>query len=132
MNKSQNERIGVIGGGLGGLAAACTLAARGYQVILFERNQWLGGKATVVEGAGFRFDAGPTIVTIPSVLRRVFSEAGRRMEDYLELVRLDPQWRCFFEDGSVLNLLQDPSRMAFELGDFAPGTNSGQRYLDFI
>ena len=108
MKTSQNERIGVIGGGLGGLAAACTLAARGYHVILFERNEWLGGKAAVVEGAGFRFDAGPTIVTIPSVLRRIFAEAGRRLEDYLELVRLDPQWRCFFEDGSVLNLNQDP------------------------
>ena len=132
MKTSQNERIGVIGGGLGGLAAACTLAARGYQVILFERNEWLGGKAAVVEGAGFRFDAGPTIVTIPSVLRRVFAEAGRRLEDYLELVRLDPQWRCFFEDGSVLNLNQDPDTMAQTLDRFAPGTHSGRGYRDFI
>ncbi len=132
MKTSQNERIGVIGGGLGGLAAACTLAARGYQVILFERNEWLGGKAAVVEGAGFRFDTGPTIVTIPSVLRRIFAEAGRRMEDYLELVRLDPQWRCFFEDGSVLNLNQDPDTMAQTLDRFAPGTNSGRGYRDFI
>ncbi len=132
MKTSSNESIGVIGAGLGGLAAACTLAARGYKVVLFERNDWLGGKAAPLEGAGFRFDMGPTIVTIPSVLRRVFSEAGRRVENYLELVRLDPQWRCFFEDGSVLNLLQDPCQMALELGDFARGANSGQRYLDFI
>jgi len=132
MTTSHNERIGVIGGGLGGLAAACTLAARGYEVVLFERNQWLGGKATTVEGAGFRFDAGPTIVTIPSVLRRIFAEADRRMEDYLDMVRLDPQWRCFFEDGSVLNLAQDPAQMTSELEHFAPGTNSGRRYLDFI
>ena len=132
MNSSRNERIGIIGGGLGGLAAACTLAARGYKVTLFERNEWLGGKATTVEGAGFRFDAGPTIVTIPSVLRRIFAEAGRRMEDYLELIRLDPQWRCFFEDGSVLDLNQDPSVMAATLDQFAPGTNAGQRYRDFI
>ncbi len=129
---SRNEQIGVIGGGLGGLAAACTLAGRGYKVILFERNQWLGGKATTVEGDGFRFDAGPTIVTIPSVLRRIFADAGRRMEDYLELIRLDPQWRCFFADGSVLNLHQDPDLMAATLDVFAPGRNSGQRYRDFI
>jgi diapolycopene oxygenase len=132
MKTSQNERIGVIGGGLGGLAAACTLAARGYKVILFERNEWLGGKAAVLEGEGFRFDMGPTIVTIPSVLRRIFSEAGRRMEDYLELVRLDPQWRCFFENGSVLDLNQDPETMAGTLDQFAPGTNSGRHYRDFI
>lgn len=132
MNPCSNERIGVIGGGLGGLAAACTLAARGYQVILFERNGWLGGKAAQLEGAGFRFDMGPTIVTIPSVLRRIFAEAGRRMEDYLELIRLDPQWRCFFDDGSVLDLNQDPAAMATTLDRFAPGTNSGVGYQDFM
>ncbi|MGN6554333.1 MAG: phytoene desaturase family protein [Verrucomicrobiota bacterium] len=132
MKSSLNERIGVVGGGLGGLAAACTLAARGHRVILFERNEWLGGKAAVLEGQGFRFDMGPTIVTIPSVLRRIFTEAGRRMEDYLELIRLDPQWRCFFEDGSVLDLVQDCQAMAQKLDQFAPGSNSGQRYRDFI
>ncbi len=132
MKNSRNERIGVIGGGLGGLAAACTLAARGYAVTLFERNEWLGGKAAQLEGAGFRFDMGPTIVTIPSVLRRLFTEAGRRMEDYLTLVNLDPQWRCFFEDGSALDLAQNPEAMAKTLDRFAPGTNSGAGYRDFM
>ncbi len=128
----KNERIGIIGGGLGGLAAACTLAARGYAVTLFERNDWVGGKAAELEGGGFRFDMGPTILTIPSVLRRIFAEAGRRMEDYVDLVRLDPQWRCFFEDGSVLDLRQDNAEMAAALENFAPGTNSGRSYADFM
>jgi diapolycopene oxygenase len=132
MKKTSLDRIGVIGAGLGGLAAACTLAARGYKVILFERNQWLGGKAAQLEGEGFRFDMGPTIVTLPSVLRRVFTEAGRRMEDYLEMARLDPQWRCFFEDGSALDLEQNPEAMAARLDRFAPGVSSGARYLDFL
>lgn len=132
MKQSRNETIGVVGGGLGGLAAACTLAARGYRVVLFERNDWLGGKAAQLKEAGFRFDMGPTIVTIPSVMRRIFAEAGRRMEDYLDMVRLEPQWRCFFEGGSVLDLSQDSRRMAASLDDFAPGTNSGPRYLDFL
>lgn len=132
MKTSRNLPVGVVGGGLGGLAAACTLAARGYQVTLFERNEWLGGKAAQLEGGGFRFDMGPTIVTIPSVLRRIFTEAGRRMEDYLDMVRLDPQWRCFFDDGSVLNLAQNPEEMAATLDEFSPGTNSGRGYRDFI
>ena len=71
-------------------------------------------------------------MTVPSVLRRVFAEAGARLEDYLELVRLDPQWRCFFDDGAVLDLAQDPDEMARTLNRFAPGTNSGERYRDFI
>lgn len=124
--------IGIIGGGLGGLSAACVLAARGHRVILFERNGWLGGKAAQLTGDDFRFDMGPTIVTMPSVLRRVFAEAGARMEDYLELVRLDPQWRCFFDDGSVLDLAQDIDAMARTLDGFAPGANSGERYRAFI
>ena len=124
--------IGIIGGGLAGLSAACVLAARGHRVTLFERNDWLGGKAAQLCGDGFRFDMGPTIVTIPSVLRRIFSEADARMEDYLDLVRLDPQWRCFFDDGSSLDLAQNPYVMAKTLDAFAPGTNSGARYRDFI
>jgi len=124
--------IGIIGGGLAGLSAACVLVARGHRVILFERNEWLGGKAAQLTGGGFRFDMGPTIVTIPSVLNRIFSEAGARMEDYLDLARLDPQWRCFFDDGSSLDLAQNPEAMATTLDAFAPGTNSGGRYLDFI
>lgn len=126
------KKIGIIGGGLGGLSAACVLAARGHSVILFERNHWLGGKAAQLGGNGFRFDMGPTIVTMPSVLRRIFDEAGAQMEDYLELVRLDPQWRCLFQDGSVLDLAQNPDEMARTLDGFAPGTNAGQRYRDFI
>ena len=96
MNEREGSgRIGVIGGGLGGLAAACTLAARGYQVVLFERSDWLGGKAAVWSEAGYRFDMGPTILTLPSVLHRIFREADRELSDYLDLIPLDPQWRCF-------------------------------------
>src|SRR5215203_4944041 len=97
------KRVGVIGGGLGGLAAASTLAARGHSVILFEKNEWLGGKAAVLEQDGFRFDMGPTILTVPSVLRQIFAEAGRKLEDSLDLIPLDPQWRCFFEGGDTLD-----------------------------
>ena len=123
--------IAIIGGGLGGLSAACVLAARGHRAVLFERNEWLGGKAAQLNGNGFRFDMGPTIVTMPSVLKRIFAEAGVAMEEYLHLVSLDPQWRCFFEDGSVLDLNQDATAMSQALDAFAPGTKSGAQYREF-
>ena len=119
------QRVGVIGGGLGGLAAACTLAARGHAVTLFEKNAWLGGKAAVLEEGGFRFDMGPTILTVPKVLERVFAEAGRKLHDELDLVRLDPQWRCFFEGGEVLDLREQPEAMRAELDRFSPGDALG-------
>jgi len=122
-------RVAVIGSGLGGLAAAATLAARGYQVEVFEKNPWLGGKAAQLEEQGFRFDMGPTILIRPSVLRRIFTEAGRRMEDYLKMVRLDPQWRCFFDDGLVLDLEDNLGAMATSLDKLKPGM--GQGFLDF-
>jgi phytoene desaturase len=125
-------RIGIVGGGLGGLAAACTLAARGHAVVLFEKSSWLGGKAAVLEAENFRFDMGPTILTLPSVLRHIFAEAGRRLEDYLDLVPLDPQWRCFFPDGGVLDLVADTAAMCDSLERFAPGTGSAKGYRDFM
>ncbi len=128
---SRTGPVGVLGGGLGGLAAACTLAARGHEVILFERNEWLGGKAAVLERDGFRFDMGPTILTLPSVLERIFGEAGRSLVTSLDLVRLDPQWRSFFVDGSVLDLYADPTRMQAELNAYAPGSKVAGDYLRF-
>jgi phytoene desaturase len=127
MTKIEPGRIGIIGGGLGGLAAACTLAARGHEVVLFEKSPWLGGKAAELREAGFRFDMGPTILTIPDILRRIFAEAGRRLEDYLDLVPLDPQWRCFFDDGGVLDLASDAEAMRANLNEFAPGSADGYR-----
>ena len=129
---NSNDRVAVIGGGLGGLAAAVVLAARGHKVVLFERNRWLGGKAAVLEEGGFRFDMGPTILTVPRVLRRIFAEAGRDLDHELELIRLDPQWRCFFEDGSVLDLAENVDSMAATLDRFAPDKRAGEGYRRFL
>jgi phytoene desaturase len=123
----QGKSVGVIGSGLAGLAAACTLAARGYRVEVFEKNAWLGGKAAQLREQGFRFDMGPTILIQPSVLRKIFDEAGRRLEDYLTMVRLDPQWRCFFEDGSQLDLMDDTNAMVAQLDAVRPRMGDGYR-----
>jgi phytoene desaturase len=124
-------RVAVIGGGLGGLAAACVLAARGHRVTLFDKNSWLGGKAAVLEEEGFRFDMGPTILTVPRVLERIFAEAGLKIEDRLDLVRLDPQWRCFFDDNTHIDLVADLPAMAASMDRFAPGTGAGPGYIRF-
>jgi diapolycopene oxygenase len=132
MQTSRMGKIGVIGGGLGGLSAACTLAARGHEVVLFEKNHWLGGKAAVLSEGGFRFDMGPTILLMPSVLRRIFAEAGRNLDHELDLIPLDPQWRSFFEDGSTLDLHAETRKMTQELSAFAPAGQASQGYRKFL
>lgn len=122
----------VVGSGLAGLSAACVAAARGHQVTLLEKNKWVGGKAAQHEADGYRFDMGPTILTLPSVLRRVFAEAGRNMDDYLRLLPLDPQWRCFFDDHTVLDLVSDTPAMRKSLDRFTGSTADGEGYQRFM
>lgn len=130
----------MIGAGLAGLASACVLAARGHRVTLCDKNDWLGGKAAVYHTEGYRFDMGPTILTLPSVLRRVFAEAERNLEDYLEIVPLDPQWRCFFEgtpeaktsENTVLDLVADIDTMKKHLREFTGEDAAGQGYEKFL
>src|SRR6266705_252538 len=80
----------IVGGGLGGLAAAIQLAARGRRVVPLEKNERVGGKLNIVSEAGYTFDIGPSLLTMPWVLRALFETAGARMEDALELVPVEP------------------------------------------
>ncbi|MGB0084893.1 MAG: phytoene desaturase family protein [Rhodomicrobiaceae bacterium] len=89
----------VIGGGLGGMAAALRLRAKGYRVTLFERLGMLGGRAQVLSRDGFRYDAGPTVITAHFLFEELFELFGRRMGDYLTLVPLAPWYRFRFPDG---------------------------------
>lgn len=129
---NSNPPVVVVGAGLGGLSAACTLAARGYRVVVLERNRWNGGKAAVLEEGGYRFDMGPTILLMPSVLRRIFLEAGVQLEEALPMVKLDPQWRAFFDDGTTLDLTEDTAAMEARIDAFAPGRRSGNGYRNLL
>ncbi|WP_421989939.1 phytoene desaturase family protein [Roseococcus sp.] len=132
-----SAHVVVVGAGLGGLAAACVAAARGYRVTLLDKNPWLGGKAAQLfldapDGSGqFRFDMGPTILTVPRVLRRIYAEAGRDQTKELPLIRLDPQWRCFFDDGTRIDLMENVGAMAQAMDEFAPGSGVGVGYRKF-
>lgn len=131
--ESPSLQVVVVGGGLAGLSAACVAAARGHRVTLLDKNGWVGGKAAVHEADGYRFDMGPTILTLPSVLRRVFQEADRKLEDYLQILPLDPQWRCFFEgDDAVLDLVADVPAMRKKLDEFTGSPSSGEGYERFL
>jgi phytoene dehydrogenase-like protein len=122
----------VIGGGLAGLAAATELAGRGLRVTVVERNHHLGGKMNVLSEQGFSFDMGPTILTMPNVARGIIQRTGRNVADYIDFVRLDPQWRCMYEDGTVVDLLERPDEMAAAMDRQFPGTGAGRGWKELV
>lgn len=115
MERRRTERVLVVGGGLGGLSAAAGLAAEGFVVELFEKNDKLGGKLNTKTVRGYSFDLGPSIFILPHYFRRPFERAGKRMEDYVRFVEVAPQWRGFFEDGLTIDLHRDPATMEREV-----------------
>ncbi|MEM8835991.1 MAG: phytoene desaturase family protein [Planctomycetota bacterium] len=126
------RHVVVVGGGLAGLASAVELVSHGCRVTLVERNEHLGGKMNVLEEGGYRFDMGPTILTLPQVLRGIVRRSGRNVPDYIDLVELDPQWRCMFEDGTVVDLLRDVNEFARAIDAQFPDEKPGEGYKKFI
>lgn len=121
MRAAENgKRVVVIGAGLGGMSAAIMLAHKGFAVTVLEKNQHVGGKLNQLQVSGFSFDLGPSIFTLPHIFRPIFEGDGKRLEDYISLTRLDLQWRNFFEDGTVIDLWEDPEKMRTELARFGP------------
>lgn len=104
---SKQKTILIIGGGLGGLSAAISLAQSGYKVSLYEKNNHIGGKLNRLEQDGFGFDLGPSILTMPKVFEKLFTGSGKNMKDYVPIIKLNHQWRSFFPDGNVIDLYED-------------------------
>lgn len=93
----------IIGAGLGGMATAIRLARDGWKVSVLEKNIRVGGKLDCHSDQGFLWDIGPSLVTMPFVLRELFEYAGHDMEDYIELLPVDPVCRYFYPDGKTIN-----------------------------
>jgi phytoene desaturase len=106
-----DRQVVVIGGGLGGLSGAIRLAHRGFHVRLFEQNSELGGKMGEITQGGYRFDIGPSLLTMPFVLDELFASVGQARLAHVELVPLDPLCRYFFADGTVIDARNDLAAM---------------------
>ncbi len=115
----------VIGAGLGGLAAAIRLGARGYRVTVLERLDQPGGRACVFRQDGFVFDAGPTIITAPFLLEELWRLCGREFADDVDLRPLDPFYTLRFSDGETFTCRGDEDAMRAEVARLSPGDVAG-------
>lgn len=110
----------IIGAGIGGLSAAIRLAQQKWQVTIIEQLERPGGKMGQVQSDGYRWDIGPSVITMRHVFERLFHEAGRRLEDYLDLVPLNPITRYFWRDGLTLDATADREAMCTQIAQFSP------------
>jgi len=120
----------VVGAGVGGLTTALRLLRHGWKVTVLEKNAKPGGRLGRIEHNGFRFDLGPTIMLMPDVFYQLFADLGRKLEDYLELVPLEPNYRLHWKDGTVIDSSPNLQRMMQEIQRIAPVDVDGyMRYL---
>lgn len=124
------KQVVVIGAGMGGLASAARLAARGYDVTVVEKEEGVGGKARRVTVDGRPIDAGPTVLTMRDVFDRIFHDCGTALEAHVSLRRAEVLARHAWEDGSALDLFADPLRSEEAIGDFA-GADAARLYRRF-
>jgi phytoene desaturase len=120
----------VIGSGFGGLAAAIRLSAKGYQVQVIEKLEAAGGRASVFQQDGFKFDAGPTIITAPFLLEELWNLCGKNFRDDIDLRAMDPFYRIRFDDGTWFDYSGDDQAMRKEIARFS--TDDLQGYSNFL
>ncbi len=120
----------IIGAGMGGLAAALRLQHLGYRVTVFEKQDRPGGRSNVIEENGFRVDTGPTILVMKEAFEKTYRDIGLDINQRLRLVRLDPNYRIYYHDGTHLDLFNSMARLSAEVERIEPGAT--ERLFRFI
>jgi phytoene desaturase len=120
--KTAKPKVLVVGAGIGGIATAARLARNGYQVKVVEKTEKPGGRCGQMTIQGHRFDTGATLFLMPDLYAETFTALGERMEDHLDLRRIDPTYRLYFQDDSQLQLSSDLHNMLAQLEGIEPGS----------
>lgn len=126
------KSISIIGSGLGGISAAIRLAHNGYDVTVYEKNEFPGGKAGSINFSGYRFDTGPSLLTMPFVIEELFSSVNENTADYIEFNKLENLCRYFYHDGTVLNAFSDLNKFDNEITSKTNESHSSlKKYLEY-
>lgn len=125
-----NDRVVIIGSGLGGLTAATILAQQGIETVVIEKRSTIGGYNSAHRDGGYRWDIGATMLQTPRVLRETFAAFGEELDRHLHLERLDPHYRTWFSDGEHLDFKVTVEETALEIARFSEADADGfRRYV---
>lgn len=119
-----NQKVAIIGSGFAGLSSACSLASKGYEVHVFEKNSTTGGRARQFETEGFRFDMGPSWYWMPEVFEQFFNQFGKSASNYYQLKRLDPSYKVFFQNGLNADIPADYKSLKDLFESWEPGSGA--------
>lgn len=111
------KKIGIIGSGIGGIALGLRAAKKGYEVHIFDKNPYPGGKLAEIKFSGFRFDAGPSLFTQPNLVDELFELFGKNPRDYFNYKQLDTICHYFWEDGTQLKTHKNPEKSIQEIAE---------------
>ncbi len=124
------KKIAVIGSGFAGISAATALAAEGFDVTVYEKNDSAGGRARKFESNGFVFDMGPSWYWMPDIFERFFADFGRKVSDYYQLEKLSPGYRVYFGKDNFIDISDKPEEIIETFEKIEPG--SGKHLKDFM
>jgi phytoene desaturase len=125
------KKVIIVGAGPGGLAAGMLLASKGYSVDIYEKQGRVGGRNSDLKAGEYVFDIGPTFFMMKDVLEAIFVKSGKKLEDFVEVVGLDPMYRLMFSDGRTLYPSPDKEKMKQTMENFSKGSFNGYlKYLD--
>ena len=125
-----SKKVIIVGAGVGGLATAVRLLSRGYEVKIYEKEQRIGGKINIIEADNFVFDLTASILMCPQEYKEVFSFANKNWEDYLQFIRLEPNYRVNYADGSNYDFSSDLVKLIETLESISKRDSLG--YLKFL
>ena len=127
---NKQKTCAIIGCGISGIGASIRMANKGYKVTVFEGNAFPGGKLSQETIKGYRFDMGPSVFTMPQNVDELFVLSGKNPKDYFNYIHLDPVYKYFFEDGTIINGYHTKEKIAAEIA--AKTSISEKDVIDYL
>ena len=121
------KKVIIIGSGFSALAAASYMAKANYQVTVLEKNEQLGGRASLLEIEGFKFDMGPSWYWMPDIFEKFFADFGKEVSDYYQLEKLSPGYRVYFGKDDFIDISDEPEKIIAKFEEIEPGSGTHLR-----